>query len=374
MSSRQFAVGAAVLGGLGALLVIASWADVATWEHLAAAGGLVIAGGLFLLGAAVLREVSGVRKDMALVRDRTRSLAENVNRTAERIEEIRVELFRGSYAHVPGQVARIEAAVASEATTAPSHGNGETPSTPNEAFDRIFVLNLDRDADKMAATTRLLDGAGIDFERFPAVDGSDQEFDDAWERYVAAGPTLPQERHLGERLIESRGAWGYLHSMRKLLSHAQDEGLRRILVLEDDIMLHRNFGARFAEACSELPDTWKLVYLGSVQALPNTGAPFSEHLTHPEAMANGSYALAIDHSVFGHLIAAIDRFDMPFDAGALREVDVAHPTDVYAVVPPLVIADVSESSVRDGRSLEDHAAKHAWDLDDYRGASAPLPE
>ena len=375
MSPRQIALGAAVLGVVGAVLVVISWTESVDWDHLAATGGLLIAGGLFLLGAGVLRILSGLREDMALVRDRTRSVAENVNRTSERLEEIRVELFRGSYSHVPAQVARIEAEIV---TREPSDGRPvETVNdhiTPNDVFDRVYVLNLDRDTRKLAATTRLLEGAGIRFERFPAVDGSAERFDEAWGEYSGAKPILPQERHVGERLIESRGAWGYLHSMRALLTHALAHDLRRILVLEDDVMLHRDFAERFASVWAELPSTWRLVYLGSVQARRDTGTPVSDQLIHPDGVANGSYAIAIDHSVFAHLIAAIDRFDMPFDAGALREVDVAYPDDVFAVVPPLVIADVSESSIREGRDLDAHADKHGWDRAAYVGSAADAME
>jgi hypothetical protein len=33
--------------------------------------------------------------------------------------------------------------------------------------------------------------------------------------------------------------------------------------------------------------------------------------------------------------------------------------------PPVIIADVSRSTIRDGRSLEAHADKHGWSLGDY---------
>ena len=75
--------------------------------------------------------------------------------------------------------------------------------------------------------------------------------------------------------------------------------------------------------------------------------------------------VALDSSVFDQAIASTSRFDWPFDAGALREIDAAYAQSVFAVSPPLVIADVSSSAIRGGRSLADHASKHGWDLSLY---------
>jgi GR25 family glycosyltransferase involved in LPS biosynthesis len=232
-------------------------------------------------------------------------------------------------------------------------------------FDRIYVLNLAADTDKLATTTATLTAFGIDFERFDAVDGAAPEFDDEWQAYQESDLSLPQEHHLNEHLLESRGAWGYLKTMRALLAEAKEEGLSNVLVLEDDVLVHRDFSSLFARSWSEVPSNWKVVYLGSVQAAADRSERVSDHLYNPGAMANGSYAVAIDSSVFDHLIGVIDRLDMPFDSGALREIDVAHAAQVFAMDPPVIIADVSRSTIRDGRSLEAHADKHGWSLGDY---------
>jgi hypothetical protein len=70
-------------------------------------------------------------------------------------------------------------------------------------------------------------------------------------------------------------------------------------------------------------------------------------------------------SVFDQALAAIARFDWPYDAGALREINASYPNQTFAIDPPLIIADVSESAIRPGRDLEEHARKHGWDLSDY---------
>lgn len=96
--------------------------------------------------------------------------------------------------------------------------------------------------------------------------------------------------------------------------------MSRVLVLED-IKLHPDFADLFATARSELPEASTVVYLGSVRAVPGRRTDSSDYLYHAEGLATESYEATIDASASNHLIAPIDRCDMPFDAGAPREVD-----------------------------------------------------
>jgi GR25 family glycosyltransferase involved in LPS biosynthesis len=243
--------------------------------------------------------------------------------------------------------------------------------SPDTEFDAVFVINLDRDANRLAHTGSMLERHGVPFERFAATDGSTSENVKAWQDYQDEGPQLPPERYTGQRLIESPGAWGYLKTMEALIQEARRRGVHRMLIFDDDVMLRRDFQKRFADAWAELPDDWRLIYLGTASADPSKVIRFSDHLYHPGSMANGSYAIALDASVFDQALASIRRFDWPFDAGALREIDAAYPDRVFAVDPPLVVANVADSSIRPGRAMDAHAAKHGWDLSDYEEPLGP---
>lgn len=365
MRSRLLLAASAIAGTTGSVVLIMVWSGAIDWEHAESVAFLLVAGGLFLAALAVFDGIKALRTDMALIRERTKDAAANTRRLSGRIDEIRQEVFLGPIAHVPGQLGQMEGWLHEQADQEPQRREHAGPTTPDSVFDAVFLLNLDADKTKLDHSEAMLTRHGIDFIRFAAIDGNDERFDQEWMEYVDRPPILPAERHLGTRLIESRGAWGYLKSMEALLAEAQRRGLRRILVLEDDVLLHREFVARFAEAWSELPDNWRLVYLGSAQVDRTKITRFSDHLYHPGAMANGSYAVAIDSSVFGQALAAAGRFDWPFDAGALREIDASYPTQVFAVDPPLVIADVSRSTIRPERDMDAHVAKHGWNPCDY---------
>jgi GR25 family glycosyltransferase involved in LPS biosynthesis len=275
------------------------------------------------------------------------------------------ELVHGPISHVPGQVARMEAALPpSRSTSQPALRTDASP-TPDAEFDQIYVLNMASDTAKLAHLSEMFGRHRVSFVRFAAIDGNDHEFDAEWAEYEGEGPVLAAEKKMNRRLIESSGAWGYIKTMQAVLEDARSHSHRRILIFDDDVMLHRDFQNQFAIVWAELPDDWKLVYLGSAQADPSKLSNYSDHLHHPGGMANGSYAIAMDSSVIDQALTAASRFDWPFDSGALREIDVAYPTKVFAVTPPLAITEVSVSSIRKSRDMDAHVAKHGWNLADY---------
>jgi GR25 family glycosyltransferase involved in LPS biosynthesis len=101
----------------------------------------------------------------------------------------------------------------------------------NEMFDRVVVINLDRRPDRLSKITKQLDGLGIAFDRFSAVEDGNA--------------------------IES-----CKKSHQAVLSKAREDGLGSILILEDDALFGDNFLSEFEKMRGELPDNWDMLYLG----------------------------------------------------------------------------------------------------------------
>jgi hypothetical protein len=119
-----------------------------------------------------------------------------------------------------------------------------------QSFDRICIINLPERVDRRQAVTRELQRQGV------AVDGSGVRFVDA------IRPDGPGE-------FPSIGARGCYLSHLKVLRQARADGVKRLLVLEDDVM----FSAALAQArhlgAALALDDWQLAYPGHVQpALP----------------------------------------------------------------------------------------------------------
>jgi glycosyl transferase family 25 len=118
----------------------------------------------------------------------------------------------------------------------------------------VFVINLDRSADRLAAMAQQCAAIGISFERFPAVYGADLPHalkpyfcDDAGN---VVSPLKPAEigcyaSHLGvwQRIVEM--------------------ALPAAMVCEDDAILPRNTETLVAEILRALPADWDMVLLSS---------------------------------------------------------------------------------------------------------------
>jgi len=118
----------------------------------------------------------------------------------------------------------------------------------NTYFNNIFCINLERRTDRWDKISNKFQNFGLSVERFRGYDGQ-------------------LLNHLTDPTIRVRRTGGYLGC---LLSHleiyktALNRGYERILILEDDLAIHKNLHLEFNRVANELRGVnWDLLYLGS---------------------------------------------------------------------------------------------------------------
>lgn len=114
------------------------------------------------------------------------------------------------------------------------------------SFDRICIISLRERHDRRRAVTRELQRQGI------AIDGERVRFVDAIRPDHAAG-------------FPSIGARGCFLSHLKALRQAHADGVRNVLVLEDDVMFTSTI-ARAASLAATRGEAWSFAYPGHAQA------------------------------------------------------------------------------------------------------------
>lgn len=270
--------------------------------------------------------------------------------------------------------------------------------TINTVFKSVKVLNLDRRPDRWKNVSKSLALAGIEAERFCAVDGNLPDVAAEYGRYAAQPkvtvsaqvPAVRYERDLylnyasqmariayvereGKKAVASRGAWGYLKSYEAILEEALAQGRESLLVFDDDVLLHKDIKTLFAQAMKQLPDDWLILQFGTLQY--NWAPPWCEWhspmLYRTNGSAIGSHAVGMRFDVMPFLLDQVRRFDMPYDIGALSAATRAFPERCFVIHPNLAIqsitdTDIGTSEFQSVRKREEAAATYRWTLDDYR--------
>ncbi len=272
----------------------------------------------------------------------------------------------------------------------------DNPFNINDYFDRIYVMNLDRRADRWEKIRRVAERHKLEITRFPAVDGYGEPVKSQWEKY-AASPlmTLPEgvealtdyrdkflkyhhyiariqfmESKLNRKAVQSPGALGYALSYISILKEAIRNDFNRILIFDDDIVLHKNFNEEFEKHVQQLPSGWKLFMLGAMQ---HRWEPYITmyrdmfYRCHGSSVA--SHAVGIDRKVFLPLLFYSEKLDLPVDEGAIFHIQNVYDKNCYIFLPNLAIQDMTESDISSSAMKKEDTVnwinKFRWKTEDY---------
>lgn len=185
----------------------------------------------------------------------------------------------------------------------------------NDYFDRVAVINLDRRTDRLASFEYQAKDLGIDFVRYSAVDA--QAFG------ISPMTACRQSHH-------------------KVLTDAAADGVKRLLVFEDDAEFRAKFNQDFDRLSALIPDDWQMFYLGA-----NVISPVDigiDGLCKSNA-ALTTHAYGVKAEIFDTLIQASNDDRYPID---LIYSDLHPQLQVYAAWPALVgqIANFSDIEKR----------------------------
>ncbi|RYF02980.1 MAG: glycosyltransferase family 25 protein, partial [Deltaproteobacteria bacterium] len=178
-----------------------------------------------------------------------------------------------------------------------------------------FVINLDRDDQKLAKVARRLADVNIPFERLPAVDGRRLQPEVTRRHCTPACATFCPPAAVGCFLSHKR-AW----------QAVVDRGLPEAYVFEDDVAFHPGAVDVIAAARRELPPDFDVMLLGcftceeemvveyllGVARGVSPARTFSPHLTVP-SQTFGSQAYLVSARGARRLLSALARMSATVD-------------------------------------------------------------
>jgi len=233
---------------------------------------------------------------------------------------------------------------------------GEKRYNINTYFDKIYVINLVRRPDRKEKIEKRLKKHNItNYIIFPATDGANSPMYSYYLRIKG--------------FTDTAGAFGVLSSAARLIHDAAKNKYKRILILEDDAVFHKDFDNQFNERISMIPQDWKLLYFGTSMRKWRISDISQRHrvkqyLTSKGSIA-GAFAVGIDASVYPDLLIDLNYTNKPWDLGPLRAVNVKYNNRCIVLYPYLILCDTRDSDIRRNKSLQEKNQTCGWDIQNF---------
>ena len=186
----------------------------------------------------------------------------------------------------------------------------------NNYVDNVYLINMDKDIDRLKKVTKECDKVNIKFERFPGIKVLDLS-QNILDKYV------PEE-------IQKYGSDGMIGCGLSHLFIWQDaikKNYKNILVLEDDVKFTYDFNKYLTNIMKELPDDYDILYLGYVETLCRKPTDSSFNYIHKPIFPLGTHAMIISNKGLNKLLKIITKIDDHIDQLIAHNI---HKLNIYA--------------------------------------------
>lgn len=158
--------------------------------------------------------------------------------------------------------------------------------------------------------------------------------------------------------ISFKGTWGCLYSHINVLKLAIKNKLKNVLILEDDFMPH----IRLNELTKKLENimknnNWKVIYLGTSQYKWDKISIQNNFYYANESF--GTFAYIINNNFFNELLNEYKKFDDGADQ-ILKKLQVKYPRDFLVIYPNLIISNLDLKSNTNTRLSSDLYHSFKW--------------
>ena len=204
----------------------------------------------------------------------------------------------------------------------------------NDVVDCIYILNLDKDIERMKKLSINLKKKNIKFKRISGVLGSDV--------------------HHKYNTKLRPGQLGCLLSHFEIIRDAKYNNYNKILILEDDIVFDHNFEDKFSMKYKNFISNEKdydILYLGCSQA--SWGIDFWKYTKnygnyYSLSKTDGTYAMILSSSIFDNILS-YDKFDKPIDVLLSELVLSNNKYKRFSLYPHIISSNVADVSNTDSK-------------------------
>ena len=237
----------------------------------------------------------------------------------------------------------------------------------NEYFDKIFIINMEKDKCKKLKILEYLDYINIsNYEFISGIDGDilkksyeyknifDNSYNTIWEKYN-------KKKH-----ISNYNELGCLLSHIKILEIAKERGYKKWLHLEDDVLFDKNLNALFSRNLNKIPKNWDIIYLGCTQAYwRKNNIEYIDNEIYKSNITCGTFAFGVTNNNLDFIINKFKSFKYPADSVIIHEIQ--NILNCYVIKNSIIIARLIDSSIRTININDEEKLykKYNWNEENY---------
>jgi len=221
------------------------------------------------------------------------------------------------------------------------------------SIDDIWVLNLDKDKERFQ---KVLDQQHLlpqKVNRWKATYGKEEDRGAAEKDGVNNVLSKSGDIELNRRSPKVHnlpGEIGCWLSHKRLLRHLNTLNVSPNfghLILEDDVLIDKDFARKWDAVKQSIPGDWDFIYLGIIDII---GDRINENVVrwkHTEAWGNfGTHAYIVRHRAIPHILDKLKYMNAPID---VQYYNMLEDLKIYIVDPKLVLTDEGFESTIDAQ-------------------------
>ena len=174
----------------------------------------------------------------------------------------------------------------------------------NKSFDKIFIINMESDFVRKK-NILILDDYNISYNYVNAITQDNSSIKDFCDKQSQQYKSIDYSTYSNQSICLAL-------SNLLILNYCIHNNIKKILILEDDFLLHKNFKQLLSKNLDNLPNNWNILWLGSKQGDISSSTKYNDNWNLPNNQTWGTHAYGLNNCI-REIKEEYSKFNLPID-------------------------------------------------------------